>query len=84
MEAIMRSNITKFIIGTAVAFGMSLITVTAIGTAVAQSPVAPTEVMGQEGLTNRFESPISETDFRISDRQQLRGYFLDGSRDRLR
>jgi len=66
----MRSNITQLIIGTAVAFGMSL--------------VAPTQVMGQEGLTNRFESPISETDFRISDRQQLRGYFLDGSRDRLR
>jgi hypothetical protein len=40
--------------------------------------------MGQEGHTDRLESPISETDFQISDRQQLKGYFLDGSRDRLR
>jgi hypothetical protein len=84
MEAIMRSNITQLIIGTAVAIGMSVVAVSAIGSAIAQSPVAPTQVMGQEGLTNRFESPISETDFRINDRQQLKGYFLDGSRDRLR
>jgi hypothetical protein len=84
MEAIMRSNITQLMIGTAVAIGMSVVAVSAIGSAVAQSPVAPTQVMGQEGLTNRFESPISETDFRLGDRQQLKGYFLDGSRDRLR
>jgi hypothetical protein len=84
MEAIMRSNITQLMIGTAVAIGMSMVAVSAIGSAVAQSPVAPIQVMGQEALTNRFESPISETDFRISDRQQLKGYFLDGSRDRLR
>ena len=28
--------------------------------------------------------PFSETDFQLGDHQQLRGYFLDGSRDRLR
>jgi len=31
--------------------------------AVAQSPVEPTQVIGQETLTNRFISPASETDF---------------------
>jgi hypothetical protein len=84
MEAIMRSNVTQLIIGAAVAIGMSVVAVSAIGSAVAQSPADPTQVMGQEALTNRFGPPISETDFRISDRQQLKGYFLDGSRDRLR
>ena len=46
--------------------------------AVAQSPVEPTQVIGQEALTNRFTSPSSETEFRLSDHQQLKGYFLDG------
>ena len=62
------SSITQLIIGTAVAVGISVI---AIG-AVAQSPVEPTQ-----DLTNR-STPISETEFRLSDRQQLKGYFLDG------
>jgi hypothetical protein len=73
----MRSNITQLIIGTAVAFGMSVVAVTAIGSAVAQAPV---ELVAQDALTNRPEALLSETDFRLSDRQQLRGFFL---RDRL-
>jgi Spy/CpxP family protein refolding chaperone len=82
-EAIMRSSsITQLIIGTAVA--MSVVAVSAIGSAVAQSPVGQAEVIGQEALTNRYGSPFSETDFRLSDRQQLKGYFLDGSRERFR
>ena len=63
------SSITQLIIGTAVAVGISVI---AIG-AVAQSPVEPT----QEVLTNR-STPISETEFRLGDREQLKGYCLDG------
>ncbi len=59
----MRSSITQLIIGTAVA--MSVVAVSASGSAVAQSPV---EVIGQEALTNRYGSPFSETDFRLSDR----------------
>jgi hypothetical protein len=59
---------------------MSVVAVSAIGSAVAQSPVGQAEVIGQEALTNRYGSPFSETDFRLSDRQ-LRGYFLDGSRE---
>ena len=79
MEAIMRnSSITQLVIRTAVAVGMSVIAVSAIGCAVAQSPVVATEVSGQK------RSPLSDADFRLTERQQLRGYFFDGSRDRLR
>jgi hypothetical protein len=63
------TSITQLIIGTAVAVGMSVIAISAV----AQSPVEPT----QEVLTNR-STPISETEFRLSDHQQLKGYFLDG------
>jgi hypothetical protein len=79
----MRSNITQLMIGTAVAIGMSVVAVSAIGSAVAHSPEEPTQAIGQESLLNRYGSPLSE-DLRLSDRQQLRGYFLDGSRDRLK
>jgi hypothetical protein len=65
------------------AVGLSLIAVSAIGSAVAHSPVELTQVTGQEALTNRVESPVSETD-RLSDRQQLNAYFLARSQDRLR
>ena len=63
------SSITQLIIGTAVAVGISVIAISAV----AQSPVEPT----QQVLTNR-STPISETEFRLSDRQQLKAYFLDG------
>ena len=79
MEATMRNSST-LIIGTAVAVGITVVAVTAV----AQSPVGQAQVIGQEALTNRYGSPFSETDFRLSDRQQLRGYFLDGSRERFR
>jgi hypothetical protein len=83
MEAIMRnSSITRLVIRTAVAVGLSVIAVSAIGCAVAQPPVEATEFSSQKALTNR--SPLSQADFRLTDHQQLRGYFLDGSRDRLR
>ena len=66
------------------AIGLSVVAVSVIGSALAHSPVELTQVTGQEALTNRYGSPFSETDFRLSDRQQLRGYFLDGSRERFR
>ena len=75
-------NSSTLIIGTAVA--MSVVAVSAIGSAVAQSPVGQAEVIGQEALTNRSESPFSEIDFRLGDHQHLKGYFLDGSRERFR
>jgi hypothetical protein len=76
MEAIMRTSITRLIIAAAVA------TVVASGTPVARSLAAPP--VPQESLPNRDEPPLSETDFRLGDHQQLRGYFLDGSRERVR
>ena len=62
-------SITHLIIGTAAAVGMSVIAISAV----AQSSVEPT----QDVLTNR-STPISETEFRLSDHRQLKGYFLDG------
>ena len=62
------------------AIGMSLVTVSVLG-ARAQSPAELSQVSGQEALTNRFESPVSEMD-RLSDRQQLNAYFF--AHDRLR
>ena len=60
-----RSITHLIIIGTALAVGMSVVALSAI----AHSPVEPTQVIGQETLTNRFISPASETDFRLNDRQ---------------
>jgi hypothetical protein len=73
-------SITQLIGGTAVAVGMSVIAISAV----AQSTAEPSLAVAQESLTNRFSSPISETDWRLRDRQQLKGYFLDTSRDRFR
>ena len=83
MEAIMPSSITQLVIGIAVAIGIAVVSVGAIGSTVAQSPIEKAQLTAQEALTNRPEPPLSETDFRLSDRQQLRIHFLDG-RDRLR
>jgi hypothetical protein len=44
-----------------------------------QAPAAP-----RESLPNRYEPPLSETDFRLGDHQQFRGHLLDGSHHRLR
>jgi hypothetical protein len=76
MEAIMRTSITQLIIAAAVA------TVAASGTPVARSLAAPP--VPQDSLPNRYEPPLSETDFQFGDHQQLRGYFLGGPHDRLR
>jgi len=64
------SSITQLIIGTAVAVGMSVLAISAV----AQPPVEPTQAE-EALLTNRYGSPSSETDFRLSDRQQLKSHF---------
>jgi len=64
-----------------VGIGVAVVSVGPIGSAGAQSPI---EIIAQEALTNRPETQLSETDFRPSDHQELRGYFLDGSRERFR
>ena len=80
----MQNNMTQLMIGTAVAIGMSMVAVSAIGSAVAHSPEETTQVIGQKALLNHHGSPMSEMDLRLSEHQQLRGYFLDGSRDQFK
>ena len=67
------SSITRLIMGTAVAAGMSVVAISAIGGAVAQSSLEPR----QATFTNPSTFPISKAEFRLSDRQQLKGYFFD-------
>jgi len=59
------------------AIGMSLVAVSVLGSARAQSPAELSQVSGQEALS------VSEMD-RLSDRQQLNAYFFARSHDRLR
>jgi hypothetical protein len=61
------------------AIGMSLVAVSVLGSASAQSPAELSQVSGQEALTNRFESRVSKMD-RLSDRQQLNAYFFSRRR----
>ena len=72
----MRRTSTRLITGVAVAIGLSAIVVSAIGGAVARSPVEQGDIIRREALTNRYEAPASETDFQLDDHQQLRRYFL--------
>jgi hypothetical protein len=55
------------------AVGMSLIAICAIGSAGASSPIERAGVIKQEAPTN--PRSISETYFRLSDRQQLKSFF---------
>jgi hypothetical protein len=77
MEAIMPNSITQLVIGVAAAIGMVAISVSTVGSAVAQSTVEQTEAPAKKVLTNRDDPPLSETDFRLSDHQQPRRIFLD-------
>jgi hypothetical protein len=83
MEVIMRSNITRRIMKMAVAIGLATVGVSATSGAIAQSTLERAPVIAR--LIGGREPPILEGAVQITrDRQQLRGYFLDGSRDRLR
>jgi hypothetical protein len=72
----MPRSIRQFII-MVVAIGAAVVGASAIGIAAAQSAFEQAKK-----TTYRSTSPISETDFRISDHQQLRNIFFGG--DRLR
>jgi hypothetical protein len=72
----MRSGIKQLIVGTAVAVGLSAVCVSAIGSAVAQSEAEQGQGIAREVLTNRYEASVSETDFGLGDRQQLKRYFF--------
>ena len=79
-DTVMQNHSTMRLIRFAV--GMSVIAISAIGSAGASSRVERAQVIRQEAPAN--PRLVSVTDFRLSDRQQLKGYFLDSSRDRFR
>jgi len=51
----MPSSITQLVIGIAVAIGIAVVSVGAIGSSVAQSPIEKAQLTAQEALTNRPE-----------------------------
>lgn len=75
----MPSSITPLAISIALALAMAVASISAVGRAIAQSTVEPTQAISQNGLSNRPESPVSETEFGLGDHQQLRRIFLDSS-----
>jgi hypothetical protein len=77
VEAVMPRSISQLLVGATAAIGFAVVGVTAIGTAVAQSPLEQIK-----STTNRYEPPVAETDFRIGDHQQLKNILF--GRDRLR
>src|SRR4051812_41985404 len=79
MEAIMQNRLIRLIITTVVATG--IVAIASIGSTFAQSSVEEHPPVPQDGLANRYEPPFSETDFRLGDHQQLKGYFLGHASD---
>ena len=80
---ILEPLVRQLIFGMAVAIGLSAVAVSAIGGAVAQSAErAPT--LTHDGVISGYDSASFEGGGRLGDRQQLKHYFLDGSRDRLK
>jgi hypothetical protein len=71
----MPSSTTQLAIAAAVALAM-VASASVIDSADAQLPAEQAELIAQEPLTNRHASPVSETDFRLGDHQQLRRLFL--------
>jgi len=59
MEAIMRNSISQLVIGTAVAIGLAVVSVGAIGSAGAGERAS---VNASPSLVNRFELPVSDVD----------------------
>jgi hypothetical protein len=70
------NRIRGWSIAIAAAIGMAAVSVNTIDTAAVQSVVEHAEPPTKGVLPNRDESPVSETDFRLSDHQQLRRIFL--------
>ena len=72
----MPTRITQLVIGMAVATGIAVAGIGVIGSSVAQSTDTRAQIITQEALTNRYESPVSEADFRLADHQRLRTILL--------
>jgi hypothetical protein len=60
------------------------IVVVSVGAIAAAAAAEQAPVDRPQPLLNRGESSLSELDTRVGDRQQLRKYFLEDWRDRLR
>ena len=71
-------SITRLIVG------ITLVGVSAIGGALAQSMIDRTPAVSQDGVAGGYESPHLDEAGRLSEHQQLRTYFLNGSRDRVK
>jgi hypothetical protein len=76
MEAVMPGSITQLLVGTAVAMAMALAGVSVIGSAVAQSRMQHIQASAHGSLIGHHQSPISDPDTRLADRQQLRKIIL--------
>jgi hypothetical protein len=74
MEALMPNGIAQLIVAAAIALAM---TIASIGSAVAQSPLGQPPSIAPEALVNRYASPVSKTDVRLGDHQQLRKLLLN-------
>jgi hypothetical protein len=80
VEAIMPSSIAQLFIGTAVAVGLAIVGVSAIGGAAAFERAqanAPATPAGQI-------EPLADADAQLGNRLQLRRLFFDNARDRLK
>ena len=70
----MPNSITQLVIGTVVAIAMAVVSVSAIGSAAA---LEKPQVNASEILINRMESPLSQEDARIVNRERLRNLFFN-------
>ena len=73
----MRSNIMQFTIRMIVAIGIAVVSIIAIADVVTYSSSdGRAWVTKQETLTSPARSPVQKAEFRLSEYQQLGGYFL--------
>jgi hypothetical protein len=78
----MEANMDKRLAGLIFAAVVASVGVPWTAAAGAQSDEASPAPLGD--FVNRDVPPYSETDFRLSDHQQLKGHFFGGLRDRSR
>jgi hypothetical protein len=77
MEAVMPSNLMRILARIAVAVAMAGINIGAGATAAELKPAAePAVLITPDGIIGGSESSFLNADPRLSDRQQLRRYFI--------
>lgn len=78
----MPNNLTQLAVGVALAAALAAVSIAAVGSATAQSTAEQSKAISRDA--NRPETPVSETEPWLGDRQQLRGILLNSSHERLR